>query len=129
MRVMLDTNAYSGFMRGIPEVVETLAHADEILVPVIVLGELRSGFRAGNREKSNLLELEEFLASPRVAIHTIQEETSIFYAEIFNGLRSRGTPIPTNDLWIAASALETGSILVSRDTHFDLVPGLIRSFF
>lgn len=126
---MLDTNAYSGFMRGIQEVVDTLAHADEILVPVIVLGELRSGFRSGNREKSNLLELEEFLSSPRVTIQTIKEETSIFYAEVFTSLRSRGTPIPTNDLWIAAAALETGSILISRDAHFDLVPGLIRHFF
>lgn len=128
MRVMLDTNAYSGFMRGIPEVVETLSRADEILVPAIVLGELRAGFRAGNREKPNLLELEEFLASPRVSMHAIQEETSIFYAEIFVDLRSRATPIPTNDLWIAASALETGSILISRDAHFDVVPGLIRRF-
>ena len=126
MRVMLDTNAYSGFKRGRAEIVETITLADEILLPVVVLGELRAGFRAGSREKVNLLELEEFLASPRVTIQTIREETSIFYAEIFTSLRAEGKPIPTNDLWIAASVLETGSILLSGDTHFDQVPGLIR---
>jgi len=126
MRVMIDTNAYSSFKRGSRDTIEALAKADEILVPAIVLGELRAGFHGGNRENDNLLELEEFLASPRVSVHSLGEETAIFYAEIYASLRAAGKPIPTNDLWIAAATLETGSILLSGDAHFDAVRGLIR---
>ncbi len=126
MRVLIDTNAYSGFKRGEAAIIEALACADEILIPVPVLGELRAGFKGGTREAENLSELEEFLANRRVHIHPLGEETAIFYAEIFTSLRSTGKPIPTNDLWIAASALETGSILLSRDLHFNAIPGLIR---
>lgn len=126
MRIMLDTNAYSGFKRGDKEIIDMIACADEVLITPIVLGELRTGFRGGNRENANLLELEEFITTPRVSVAPIGEETALFYSEIFSTLRSKGKPIPTNDLWIAASTLETGSILVSRDTHFDTVAGLIR---
>lgn len=126
MRILMDTNAYSGFKRGNPETIETLAKADEILIPTIVLGELRAGFKGGIRENGNLVELEEFLAAPRVRAHTLGEETAIFYAEIYTALRAQGKPIPTNDLWIAAAVLETGSILLSGDAHFDAVPGLLR---
>ena len=126
MRLMMDTNAYSGFKRGDREIVDMIARADEILITPVVLGELRAGFRGGNRESVNLLELEEFLSSPRVAIHVIGEETALFYSEVHSALREAGKPIPANDLWIAAATLETGSILLSRDIHFDSVPGLIR---
>jgi tRNA(fMet)-specific endonuclease VapC len=126
MRLLIDTNAYSGFMRGDKATVEALARAEQILIPVPVLGELRVGFRGGSREAKNLLELEEFLESPRVSVQPMGEETAIRYAEIYASLRSAGTSIPTNDLWIAASTLETGSILLSHDAHFDLVPGIIR---
>lgn len=126
MRIMMDTNAYSGFKRGDSGIVEALARADEILVPAVVLGELRAGFKGGKREGDNLRELEEFLATPRVSLHPLGEETAIFYAEIYTTLRAEGKPIPTNDLWIAAASLETGSILISRDAHFDAVPGLLR---
>ena len=127
MRIMLDTNAYSAFKRGDAAIRERLAQADEILVSTIVLGELRSGFRAGMREADNLRELEEFLSRPRVHVHALGEETALFYAEIHGTLRIAGTPIPTNDLWIAAATLETGSLLLSRDAHFDKVAGLIRA--
>jgi len=124
---MVDTNAYSAFKRGVSAVMEALAKADEILVPIPVLGELRSGFRAGCREKANLDELEAFLASPRVTVHCPGEETAIFYTEVYGHLRAAGRPIPTNDLWIAASAMETGSSLLTTDAHFDAVPGLVRA--
>ena len=126
MRIMLDTNAYSAFKRGDESARETIASADEILLPTPVLGELRAGFRSGSREEANLHELELFLSSPRVRVHTLGEETAIFYAEVHGSLRKAGTPIPTNDLWIAASALESGSMLVTRDSHFDAVAGLVR---
>jgi tRNA(fMet)-specific endonuclease VapC len=126
MRIMLDTNAYSGFKRGDLETVALLSQADEILIPTPVLGELRSGFRVGSRENENLIQLEAFLSSPRVHVHPLAEETAVFYAEIHEALRASGKTIPANDLWIAAAALESGSILVSRDTHFDSVSGIIR---
>jgi predicted nucleic acid-binding protein len=126
MRVMLDTNGYSAFKKGHAQTVEILRRADEILVPVPVLGELRVGFRAGNREEENLEALQAFLFSPRVRIHPLGEETAIFYSEIHGALKKAGKPIPINDLWIASAALECGAILVSRDTHFDLVPGIVR---
>ncbi|MCX7026004.1 MAG: type II toxin-antitoxin system VapC family toxin [Spirochaetes bacterium] len=126
MRLLIDSNAYSNFKRGKTATVEALARADEILIPVPVLGELRVGFKGGSNAAKNLLELEEFLESPRVVVQSLGEDTSIRYAEIYASLKSAGTPIPTNDLWIAALALETGSILLSGDTRFDAVPGLIR---
>lgn len=95
--------------------------ADEIVIPTIVLGKLGAGIKGGSREKENLLELEAFLATPRVSIHSLGEETAIFYAEIFAALRAAGKPIPTNDLRIAASTFKTGSILHSNDAHFDVV--------
>ncbi len=122
---MLDTDAYSAFKRGDAGMVDSLSTADEILVPTPVLGELRAGFRAGSREAANLKELEAFLASPRVRAHPLGEETAIFYAEVHGALKAAGTPIPTNDLWIAAAALETGSVLLTRDAHFDSVAGLV----
>lgn len=123
---MLDTNAYSSFKRGDAETVETVARAEAILLPTPVLGELRAGFRAGRKEAENIADLEAFLSSPRVRVHALGEETAIFYAEVHGALRAAGKPIPTNDLWIAASALETGSILVTSDAHFDNVAGLVR---
>jgi len=125
MRIMLDTNAYSAFKRGDIKTVEMLAKADEILVPTPVLGELRAGFKGGSRESVNIVELEAFLASRRVSVHALGEETALFYAEVLTALRSAGTPVPTNDLWIAAAALESGSILLTHDAHFKAITGLV----
>lgn len=123
--VALDTNAYSGFKRGLVEVVDQLARAERILVPVPVLAELRIGFRRGKQEARNLDELEQFLSSPRVEICSLTEQTAILYAEIFGTLQRKGTPIPLNDVWIAASAMEQGAILLSADTHFTRIDGLL----
>lgn len=127
MRLMIDTNAYAAFMRGDQDVHEALAGADEILIPTPVLGELRAGFRAGTKEAKNLDELHRFLASPRVGVHPLGESSAVFYAELYSALRTAGKPIPTNDLWIAAAALECGAALLTKDAHFDVVPGLLRA--
>ena len=126
MKIMIDTNAYSSFKRGNSKTMEILARADEILIPVPVLGEIRAGFRCGNREVDNLKELDDFLFTPRVKIQPMGEETALFYSEIFTALKKAGRPVPVNDLWIAASALESGSPLLSSDAHFDFIPGIIR---
>ena len=123
--VALDTNAYSGFKRGLVEVVDKLARAERILISVPVLAELRIGFRGGSKEARNLDELEQFLSSPRVEVCSLTEQTAILYAEIFGTLQRKGTPIPLNDVWIAASAMEQGAILLSADTHFTRIDGLL----
>jgi tRNA(fMet)-specific endonuclease VapC len=121
----LDTNAYSGFKHGKAEVVDQLERAERILVPVPVLAELRIGFRGGSREALNLDELEQFLSSPRVELCSLTEQTAILYAEIFGTLQRKGKPIPLNDIWIAASAMEHGAILLSADAHFTWIDGLL----
>ena len=79
----------------------------------------------GNREKENREELEEFLDAPRVVVYTIDENTAEFYAEILTDLRKKGTPIPTNDIWIASVAFQHGLKLFSKDEHFRNISGLI----
>lgn len=117
-RLTLDTSAYSAFKRGQREVVDHLRRADEILLPSIVLGELLGGFAVGDRSRRNRDELRLFLDSPRVRLASIGEATAERYAFIYASLRARGQPIPTNDLWIAASAMEHGTELVTLDRDF-----------
>ena len=122
--VLLDTNAYAAFMLGTVEIVEVIAHADSLLMNSIVLGELLGGFAAGTREAANRAQLARFLDSPRVEVIAVTAQTADSYALIYSGLRRKGQPIPTNDLWIAASALERGAGLLTRDAHFRQVEGL-----
>lgn len=117
-RVMVDTSAYAAFKRGHSSVVHSLKRANGILLPTIVLGELWAGFEAGTQRERNRLDLETFLQSPRVALAPIGEETAVRYAILYAHLRSLGRPIPTNDLWIAASAMEHGATLLTADAHF-----------
>lgn len=122
--ILLDTNAYAGFMRGDKEIVEVVAHAERLHLNGIVLGELLGGFAAGGREAKNRAELARFLDSPRVSVLPITANTADSYALVYLGLRRKGQPIPTNDLWIAASALEHGLALLTLDAHFGHVEGL-----
>ncbi len=122
--VLLDTNAYTAFMLGAPEVIEVVAHADKLYFNSIVIGELLGGFAAGTREPKNRAELARFLNSPRVEVVPVTALTADGYALIYAGLRRKGQPIPTNDLWIAASALEHGAALLTRDAHFSQIDGL-----
>lgn len=118
MRVLLDTSAYSAFMRGRHDIKEVLQSADSIAVNPIVLGELRAGFRHGRHSDKNTNQLKRFLASPRVHVVMIDEETAERYAVILNSLWTIGRPIPTNDLWIAASAMQYGLTILTTDAHF-----------
>jgi tRNA(fMet)-specific endonuclease VapC len=122
--ILLDTNAYTAFMLGAAEVVDVVAHADRLYLNSIVLGELLGGFAAGTREPKNRAELARFLDSPRVEVLPITADTADSYALIYAGLRRKGHPIPTNDLWIAASAMEHGAALLTRDAHFSHIDGL-----
>jgi tRNA(fMet)-specific endonuclease VapC len=124
-RALIDTNIYSLAMRGEPEVVDRLQRLDEVGFSVVSLGELLVGFRAGSREAKNRQELGLFLDSPRVCLLTVDEETADFYAVIVLALKRAGTPIPTNDIWIAALAQRHGLPVYTRDAHFQAIPGLL----
>ncbi len=125
IKVMLDTSAYSAFLRGNEETAQVLREADEIYLNPVVLGELYAGFSKGGREKKNRDILKEFLSSPRVQVAAIDEETAERYASIIAYLWQQGTPLPTNDLWIAATAMQFGLKLVTTDTHYRNVPQII----
>lgn len=125
MKICLDTNAYSSFKNGNREILNLLENADEILIPVTVLGELYSGFQIGRLTEKNLTELDSFLLKPGISVIKISKEIAFRYGFILKELRRNGTPIPANDIWIAAAAMDTGGILLSRDKHFSKIPGLL----
>ena len=123
-RVLLDTNAYSKLMSGDTEVLDALGAADRALMSVVVLGELFAGFRGGTRYSENVERLREFLDEPAVHVAEATEETAEVFGEIQHSLRTAGTPVPLNDIWIAAHCFEHGATLITFDTHFAVVPGL-----
>jgi predicted nucleic acid-binding protein len=129
MRLLLDTSAYSAFMNGHSEIKSALQQSEEIFLNPIVLGELFAGFSRGQRRKKNENELGQFLASERVAVVDITDDTAERYAVILNGLWRAGTPIPTNDIWIAASAMEHGLHLLTTDGHYQKVAQIIVEYF
>ena len=123
--LLIDTNIYTHALAGDLETIDILRHAQKIAICCISIGELLSGFKGVSREKENRKELEEFLDAPRVEIYGIDEDTAEFYADTLNNLRKKGRPIPTNDIWIAATALHHGLKLYTNDQHFKYVPGLV----
>lgn len=126
MRLALDTNRYSDFVRGEPSAVQAIQAAGRIFIPFIVLAELRAGFLAGNRARENQATLTRVLQRPTVSVLFADGETTQYYAAIYQQLRQQGTPVPTNDLWIAALTIQHELVLFSRDTHFQHVPQLAR---
>lgn len=124
-KILLDTNIYSAALRGDDEITTTLKQVAHLGICTITIGELFSGFKGGTREKENRHELADFLDSPRCHIYVIDENTADYYSAIVNQLRQDGTPIPTNDIWIAASAFQHGLHLFTLDKNFKNVAGLI----
>jgi tRNA(fMet)-specific endonuclease VapC len=122
--ILLDTNAYSDLARGHSPLSDRVRQAEAVLLSSVVAGELLGGFRRGNRSHQNLADLQRFLAQPRVRLVPVTWITAERYARIYVALRRRGKPIPTNDMWIAAHAMETGAELLSSDSHFQYVEGL-----
>ncbi len=120
-RYCLDTSAYSQFKRGDERVVEIIDGADWLGMPSVVIGELWAGFLGGRHERRNSEELREFLADPLVEELVVDREVGRIYAEILRALRAAGTPLPANDIWIAATAARAGATLVTYDRHFESV--------
>jgi tRNA(fMet)-specific endonuclease VapC len=126
MNLLLDTNRYCDFCQGEPDAVRAIQRARNIYLPLIVLAELRAGFLCGTVARKNEKTLTVFLNSERVRLIAPDEDTTHHYARIFSQLRLLGKPIPTNDIWIAALAVQHDLILYSRDAHFDLLPQIAR---
>jgi tRNA(fMet)-specific endonuclease VapC len=126
VRLALDTNRYTDLCRGNVPVVETVELADEVWLPFIVLGELRAGFAVGSQGTRNEAVLRRFLLKSGVGVLYADEQTTHHYAVVYRQLRKQGTPIPTNDMWIAALVLQHSLMLFARDTHFDVLPQLTR---
>jgi len=126
VNVALDTNAYSDFMRGDPARVQIIRTARHIHLPLMVLGELRAGFAAGNQKSANAANLQRFLGSPRVAVLLPDEQTTHHYAQLYLQLRKKGVAIPTNDLWIAALVVQHNLVLCTSDTHFQHLPQVAK---
>ena len=125
-KILIDTNIYSAFKRNNRKIVEKLKSVEYIGISATVLGEIYSGFTLGNKEKLNCYELELFLDTPRVHFLSLDETTAEIYAAIFKQLKIKGKPIPTNDIWIAATAMQYGLALLTLDKHFENIDGLLR---
>jgi tRNA(fMet)-specific endonuclease VapC len=124
MRTLLDTDAYSALKRANPVVVDLVRRSEEVLLSTVVAGELLYGFRRGNQYERNRDELDQFVASPFVTLVPVTMATADRFGRVAAALRARGKPIPTNDMWIAAQAMETGAELLSFDRHYEWVDGL-----
>ena len=118
MNLLLDTNAYVEFCSGEPQIVDAVKNAINIYFPLIVIGELRAGFECGSKKQYNEKILDDFLNEECVEIIYPNNLTSRQYSLIFKELRIKGKPIPTNDIWIAALAIQNNMILITKDTHF-----------
>lgn len=123
--ILFDTNAYAAFKKGNPEMIAIIQYAEFIGISPIVIGELLAGFDHGKKAKQNRIELQMFLESPRSKIYTITLDTGHFFSQIYCHLKIKGNPIPTNDMWIAAQALEQGCVVCTFDQHFKAIDGLI----
>ena len=124
MKVLLDFSAYSQLMLGREQVSRIVRGAEEVLLSTVVLAELLYGFRHGSRYERNVRGMRAFLDNPYVSLVPVGETTADRYSRIAASLRAKSRPIPTNDVWIAAHAMETGADLVSADRHFEHVDGL-----
>ena len=129
MKILLDTSAYVYFKQNVKDAVDTIISADAILFSPVVLGELMFGFRNGSKFKDNMNDLNKFLEHEYVELVKIGDITSDRYSRIANRLKRKGTPIPTNDIWIAAQTMEHGAELITADKHFEKIDGLIYTIF
>jgi tRNA(fMet)-specific endonuclease VapC len=123
-RLVLDTSAYSRLRAGSDAVMDQVAAAEVVYMPTVVLGELEAGFRLGRRTEENRVTLSEFLSETFVAVLPVSRRVARRYGQLFAQLRRAGTPIPVNDIWIAACAIERAAHLLTFDRDFERVEGL-----
>ncbi|MCK4493469.1 MAG: type II toxin-antitoxin system VapC family toxin [Methylococcales bacterium] len=123
-KIVLDTNAYVGLLKGDEKILQILTIAKIVYLPVIVIGELQAGFNGGNQKHANKAVLEKFLSKKTVSIANVTQETAEIFGFVKNNLKIAGTPLPINDIWIAAQTIELGAIIVTYDAHFNKIAGL-----
>jgi tRNA(fMet)-specific endonuclease VapC len=126
VKVAFDTNRYVDLCKGVVDTVALLAEAELVFLPFIVLGELRAGFAQGHRQAENERVLRHFLVKDGVKVLFADDQTTHHYGALYRQLRKQGTPIPTNDMWVAALVLQHDLVLHARDRHFDHLPQLVR---
>lgn len=126
MRVAIDTNRYVDLCKGVAETVEVLEEADAIVLPFVVLAELRAGFLFGRRQVENERALHRLLLKDGVEVVYADDQTTHHYASVYRQLRRQGTPMPTSDMWLAALVLQHNVALHARDRHFDHLPQIVR---
>lgn len=127
MKLALDTNRYTDLCRGEAAVTALVERAEQVLLPFIVVAELRAGFAVGTRGAENERVLRRFLMKRGVTVLFADEQTIEHYVAVFRQLRRQGTPIPTDDLWIAALVLQHGLVLCARDRHFDHLAQIVQA--
>ena len=125
-KIILDTNAYTRLLTGEEDVLDVIGTAETVYMSIFVLGELHAGFAGGTKERGNKDTLNRFLLKPSVKILNATSETAEVFGVLKQDLNKAGTPLPINDVWIAAHALETGSILITYDGHFKKIAGMRR---
>jgi tRNA(fMet)-specific endonuclease VapC len=123
-KIVLDTCAYTRLLVGEEDVLDAISAAETVYISVFVLGELYAGFAGGSRERGNKTFLQRFLLKPTVKILNATSETAEVFGLVKSNLKKAGTPLPINDVWIAAHAIETGSVVITYDAHFAVVSGL-----
>lgn len=126
MKIALDANRYSDLMKDDPAVTHLVHRAEKVVLPFCVVAEMRAGFLAGDRPSQNESRLRSFLEMPGVSVLLPDEETTVVYATLYQQLRKQGTPIPINDVWIAACVVQHHLLLCTRDRHFDHLPQVQR---
>ena len=126
MRILIDSNRFIDFCAGDDEVIATFERAAILVVPFVVLAEIRVGAQLAKRGENQIRVLNELLNQPGVRTVHSTDGTAHHYATIFAQLRRKGTPIPTNAIWIAALAIEHNLLLYSRDAHFAQIPSVPR---
>lgn len=127
--MILDTTAISDFFRGNRDVLPLIEASDELYVSPVVIGEMLAGFMRGDREKENRRLLDSFLTESQAVVLAIDEDTGERYAHIHNSLREAGMPIPTNDIWIAAQAMQHGLRVVAGDSHYSRISQIIHESY
>ncbi len=123
-KIIIDTNAYTRFLTGDEDVLDVIAAAETTYLSIFVLGELYAGFAGGTKESKNKDALRQFLLKPTVKILNATSETAEVFGFVKSNLRMAGTPVPINDVWIAAHGIETGSTIITYDTHFKKIAGM-----
>jgi len=123
-KIIIDTNAYTRFLTGDEDVLDVIAAAETTYLSIFVLGELYAGFAGGTKESKNKDVLRQFLLKPTVKILNATSETAEVFGFVKSNLRMAGTPVPINDVWIAAHGIETGSTIITYDTHFKKIAGV-----